>query len=339
MRWRTRITELLDSERAVPARHFDIELTNSCNAACIFCPRDKTPKQGFMKIETFAEAVQRIGATGDSAVMHLCGLGEPLLHPNIAEMVNHLSKKGIPPSITTNAYLLTKELSRKLIDAGLKTLVSSVSGIDENYRKIHRLNFEVVKQNIVDFMEASKGKSDIVLSMTVCDPIEDEIDKLEAYWKSLGVHQVMINAMTNRGGALDMGYAFIDNEGFCHEAEEILTENNIDSLCLVPYIFSFIGWDGNYYMCCHDYERRLPLGSVFEYGIDEIDSIKIRSLENKASICRNCDMSTTNRIRDILFRIENNETTQSELHEKITELREMQETHNQVHNAWNQSKH
>ena len=328
MGWRKR-----KSERAVPARHFDIELTNSCNAACIFCPRDKTPKQGLMNFETFAKAVQRIGELGDPTTVHICGLGEALLHPKVAEMVDHLSKKGLPPTITTNAYLLKKELSHRLVDAGLKEIVCSVSGIDDNYKKIHRLDFEVVKRNIVDFMEVSKGRSEIVLSMTVCDPIKDDIDKLEAYWKNLGIDRIVVFDQINRGGALDMGYDFVNNEGFCEEAEAILAENKIDYFCLAPYFFNFIGWDGNYYMCCHDYRKILPLGSVFEYSIEEIDSIKKQSLEKKASICKNCDISTTNKIRDILFRMKKNETTQSELDEKIAELKRVQEKHHQDHIA------
>jgi MoaA/NifB/PqqE/SkfB family radical SAM enzyme len=331
MRWKKRIAGLLHSERAVPARHFDIELTNSCNAACIFCPRDKTPRQGFMSFETFARAVQRVGELGDSAIVHICGLGEPLLHPNVAEMVNHLSKKGLPPSVTTNAYLLTRELSHRLVDAGLREIVCSVSGIDDNYKKIHRLDFEVVRRNIVDFIRVSKRRSEIVLSMTVCDPIKDEMDKLEAYWKSLGIHRIVIFDQINRGGALDMGYDFVDNEVFCDEAEAIMTENKIDYFCLAPHIFSFIGWDGNYYMCCHDYRKRLPLGSVFEYSVEEIDSIRMQSLEKKPIICKNCDISTTNRIRDILFRIKKDEATQSELDEEIGELKRIGETHNQRH--------
>jgi len=282
-----------------------------------------------MNFETFVKAVQRIGALGDSAVVHLCGLGEPLLHPNIVEMVDHLSKNGFPPSITTNAYLLTRELSHRFIDAGLKEITCSVSGIDDNYRKIHRLDFEVVKENILDFIKVSKGRSDIVLSITVCDPIRGEIDKLKEYWKVLGIHRIMIFGMINRGGALDMGYDFVNNECFCDEAEAILTENKIDCSCLAPYVFGFIGWDGNYYMCCHDYGKRLPLGSVFEYSIEEIDSIKMQSLEDRPSICKNCDIGATNRIRDILFRIQKNETTQSELDEEIKKLKKMQEIHNQ----------
>jgi MoaA/NifB/PqqE/SkfB family radical SAM enzyme len=286
-----------------------------------------------MNFETFAKAVQRIGELGGPATVHICGLGEALLHPKVAEMVDHSSKKGLPPSITTNAYLLKKELSHRLVDAGLREIVCSVSGIDDNYKKIHRLDFEVVKRNIVDFIEVSKGRTELVLSMTVCDPIKDEMDKLEAYWKSLGIQRITIFDQINRGGALDMGYDFVDNEVFCDEAEAILAENRIDYFCLAPYFFNFIGWDGNYYMCCHDYGKILPLGSVFEYSIEEIDSIKKQSLEKKASICKNCDRGTTNKIRDILFRMKKNEATQSELDEIIAELKRVQQRHFQDHSA------
>jgi hypothetical protein len=48
----------------------DIELTNNCNAACSFCPRDATPHEGLMRPEVFersfaaitAEKLARVGS-------------------------------------------------------------------------------------------------------------------------------------------------------------------------------------------------------------------------------------------------------------------------------------
>ncbi len=41
----------------------DIEITNRCNATCHFCPRDATPHQGIMSVETFDKALARADVT------------------------------------------------------------------------------------------------------------------------------------------------------------------------------------------------------------------------------------------------------------------------------------
>ena len=75
-----------------PGQKFiDIELTNNCNALCAFCPRDKTPETGFMDFKTFKKAVERAENDHTPPIIHLCGLGEPLLHPDIIKFVKYLS--------------------------------------------------------------------------------------------------------------------------------------------------------------------------------------------------------------------------------------------------------
>ncbi len=67
----------------------DIEITNRCNATCHFCPRDATPHQGIMDVDTFDRSLARAveyrtvvnDVSGLELTVSLCGLGEPL--PNL----------------------------------------------------------------------------------------------------------------------------------------------------------------------------------------------------------------------------------------------------------------
>jgi len=318
---RRRLLEFESSEKIESGRLYDIELTNSCNTWCIFCPRDKTPKQGYMDFHSFKKAVQRAEEFEKNPSIHLCGLGEPLLHPNVVNFVSYLTDKGLFSNITTNAYLLTKELSKKLINAGLKEVTVSASGIDELYEKIHHLSFEEVKNNLSNFLKISKGKCRIKLSITICKPNKNEIDRIVSFWKQAGINDFIFYNTINRGGALDMGYSFVNNERYYHEAEAILAVNKLPTLCMLPFISTFIGWDGNYYMCCNDFSKKYPLGNVFQYGIKEIDLIKKNRFLDDLDICKNCDGNIINMIREILFRIENKTATQLELKQKLKELR------------------
>ena len=76
-------------------RNIDIELTNRCNATCDFCPREKTPKQGFMSLDVFDQVIDRVLALGSHAKASLTGLGEPMLHPHFLEFVSHGIQRGL----------------------------------------------------------------------------------------------------------------------------------------------------------------------------------------------------------------------------------------------------
>lgn len=299
----------------------DLELTNACNTSCIFCPRHRTPTQGFMKFETFKRVIERAKESCDIDSIAICGLGEPLLHPMVIDAVHYLSKQGIYFGITTNASLLTRELSEKLIDACLKNITLSVSGLKEKYENIHQIDFTATRKNIMDFINISDGRCEIKVSITICDMNRDHIDEMTAIWEKIGIHDFIIFELSNRGGALDRGYYFTKSNRFYAEAEEIMEKNKVFNFCIGPFRSVFIGWDGNYYLCCNDYEKRLPLGNVFEHNIKEIDVKKSNLLRNGCEICRKCDTNNINTIRELFFRLEKKEATVSDLEEKIKELK------------------
>ncbi len=57
--------------------------------------------------------------------------GEPLLREDITELVRFGAKKGLYISITTNAWLLTREMTRQLKDAGISCINISLDSVSE----------------------------------------------------------------------------------------------------------------------------------------------------------------------------------------------------------------
>src|SRR5262245_1520563 len=113
------------------AMHFtiDIEATNRCNARCEFCPRDRTPHQGLLHPDVFAQALVRACEFRARATTHFedvevsmtfCGLGEPLLHPQTPAFVHMASDAGFRCGISTNASMLDQETAQALLEAKLE---------------------------------------------------------------------------------------------------------------------------------------------------------------------------------------------------------------------------
>ncbi|MFU8771542.1 MAG: SPASM domain-containing protein [Anaerolineales bacterium] len=134
-----------------------IEPTNQCNLECRTCIRniwDEAP--GFMSDTTFGHIIQEEVGLETSPTIFFGGFGEPLYHPNIADMVAQASAAGANVELITNGTLLSLDISRKLIKAGLKRLWVSLDGATpESYADV-RLGAQLpqVLKNLAAFRDA-----------------------------------------------------------------------------------------------------------------------------------------------------------------------------------------
>lgn len=113
-----------------------VEITNICNLSCPFCHGTKRAPHT-MSVDEFAEVAQKLRSYTEHIYFHL--LGEPLLHPELSEMLSIAAEKGFRCCITTNGFLI-KQCADTLLGADklYKLSVSlhsfEVNGLSENLR-------------------------------------------------------------------------------------------------------------------------------------------------------------------------------------------------------------
>jgi MoaA/NifB/PqqE/SkfB family radical SAM enzyme len=106
-----------------------IEATNRCNLECRTCIRKIWDEPlGEMSSATFARIVDGLRSFSPPPTVFFGGLGEPLVHPDIIEMVGQAKALGSSVELITNGTLLTKDLSERLIEIGLDMLWVSLDG-------------------------------------------------------------------------------------------------------------------------------------------------------------------------------------------------------------------
>ena len=93
-----------------------LEITNVCNLRCAFCPGTQRPRR-FMTPEEFRQLATRLRPYGTYLMLHV--MGEPLLHPRLAELLDIAGALGFRVCLVTNGTLLPRQLP---------TLEGSVSG-------------------------------------------------------------------------------------------------------------------------------------------------------------------------------------------------------------------
>lgn len=105
-----------------------IEITNRCNLSCSFCQHSKRPK-AFMRPADFAGIVRQVQGHTDHLSLHV--LGEPLLHPNLDQILAICQEYGLLVNLTTNATLLPMRQALLLESLALRQINISLHSVIE----------------------------------------------------------------------------------------------------------------------------------------------------------------------------------------------------------------
>ncbi len=115
-------------------RTVHIDVTNACNAACITCwdhsplldeARPPAWKKRRIELSAFEVLVADLAALGSVTSVILSGMGDPLVHPDIYEMIARVKQHGWHLTVMTN--LIAADIDR-LAPAGVDQFLVGVHG-------------------------------------------------------------------------------------------------------------------------------------------------------------------------------------------------------------------
>jgi len=124
--------------RAMYSRHHPILAhivpIRRCNLACTYCNEFDAVSAPV----PLSEMLRRVDLLADlgTTIITISG-GEPMLHPQLDEIIRHIRHRGAVATLITNGYLLTVERIRRLNHAGLDYLQISIDNVipDETSKK------------------------------------------------------------------------------------------------------------------------------------------------------------------------------------------------------------
>lgn len=111
-------------------RRIYVEISNICNLQCSFCPEVERTKQ-VMTPAFFRHVMAQAAPLTDEVCLHL--MGEPLGHPDLAEIISICSEFGKPVNLTTNGLLLHGERRQLVLDPIVRQLNVSVHSFEANF--------------------------------------------------------------------------------------------------------------------------------------------------------------------------------------------------------------
>ncbi|HEX2987355.1 MAG TPA: radical SAM protein [Chloroflexota bacterium] len=139
-----------------PLTKLYVEPTNLCNLRCRTCVRNSwSDPQGTMSIELYRRMADGLRNLPSLRQVNFWGIGEPLLHPDIVEMVELAKGLGARTQMITNGLLLTRELGAGLLSVGLDSLVVSVDGASPEVQADVRSGADLnrMKNNLIGLRE------------------------------------------------------------------------------------------------------------------------------------------------------------------------------------------
>ncbi len=271
----------------------NIEITNFCNLRCIMCPITKMKREKqFMDFSLLSKIIDENPHLG---TVWLHNFGEPLLHPELTNMIRYCKRKHVHTGISTNATLLTPDIGRNLIEAGLDYIVFSFDGATkETYEKIRiGANFYNVKENIVSFIKLKQEKGAknpfITVQIIRMKETDGDIKLFYDFWKTAGVDSIRIKGFDTFAGSVGTSgtkdeYLYNCNQRFRYPCKWLWK----DVVVLV---------DGTVVMCCRDFNGEIALGNLKEKKLEDIWNSKqfldLRKKHKKMdlkeiSVCSKC---------------------------------------------------
>jgi len=190
---RTRLAKVLPLDTPFVVQIFPIY---ACVFKCCYCIFSIDPaKRGFisdkivMDLDLYKKCIDDLARFPNKIkVLRFVGIGEPLLHKNIVEMIAYAASKQVANTIEilTNAALLTPKMSDALISSGLNRLVVSLQGTTgKKYKKTCGvdINFEEFVGNLKYFFD---HKDTVNVYFKIVDTALDGKDDEKKFYEIFG---------------------------------------------------------------------------------------------------------------------------------------------------------
>jgi len=273
----------------------DIEITTHCNARCDFCPREDVPFLTHMPQEIFDKTLERLLEIPRKPRITFCGTGDASTHPNFVGFIEQAKASGFHVTLTSNGQRVRGDRITRLLEAGLDEMNFSIAELGEEYDRVYDLPFDRVKKNVLEFKDQLGGYSTkLSISFVAKTKRDPKVKQNKQYWEALGFKDFKVMKLTNRAGS---GNIELDTEYFDGFILDMHAKGVDIVYCPTPYLSFFVGPDGFYYLCCHDFSKRKTFGHVDTHSIADSYRLKEDYFRSDNSICTKCSAHPAHHVK------------------------------------------
>ena len=291
-----------------------IEITNTCNLDCHFCPKhNRTRRQ--LSAEEFDLLTDKVQGKVCFLYFHL--MGEPLLHPLLPQFITMAREKGFKTVLTSNGTLLHRAMNlldtqkdKNLLDALPHKVQLSLHSHESNAKGELSSYMEEVMQFATQ--AAAKGTC-VVLRLWNQGGLDKENEQVMDYiaqyvprpWKERpDGYRICDNLYLEFDRKFEWPSAeFSENDDAFQKDDssekETAIDKNIKREVFCKALLKQIGVlsDGSLVPCCLDHNGDVVLGNLFTQSLEEILSspraqTMIEGFQHHTAteaLCQNCE--------------------------------------------------
>lgn len=255
-----------------------LEPTALCQLDCPYCARIKANKGLTGEHMKWADFERLMGETGPYlTALALWQWGEPLLHPQIVNMVKLAKQNGIITFISTNAQSDPAEIDLGgLMDSGLDMLIISMDGVTQaTYEKFRAGgSLERVKAFV---KEAARRRDELAgpgpllnVRVVATRDNETEVEAVRNFAAEAGADLFSVKSVSlyydesadHPSLPLNLAYRSYQYQG----GAEQNAYRTLPNYCRKPWFWPTLRHDGTLLFCECDHQMTAPLGNVFSAG-------------------------------------------------------------------------
>ncbi len=270
-----------------------VEITNICNLRCSFCPGTRRPGR-FMPPEDFQVLAERLRGRVSYLYFHV--MGEPLLHPQLEELLSIAEEKGFRVCLTTNGTLLADRTPLLLSSTALHKISISLHSAEGN-------GMGDLSNYLLSAWEFARRAScaGVICSLRLWNLGGGEMrnEEILAFLaRQLGIHPLELPQL--RRGSWRLGERLYLEQAEKFEWPDLSAPESGTRFCLGLQEQAAVLCDGTVVPCCLDHEGDIPLGNLLEQSLEEILSAPraaalLRGFSDgkpSEELCRRCGFAT-----------------------------------------------
>lgn len=258
-----------------------VEITNSCNLNCYFCPSANLENNKFISIDNFEHIIWEISKYTNTIYLHI--LGEPLLHPKFVDLIEICKKNNIDVRLTTNGTLIENYDFSKLWLKKINISLQSLINFDEEYLETYFSKINIMLQQVHKKLISKELGIDFRIWN---DKNNQQVCKLNTLIKTYLFEKLKINEYPNVRLSEEEEFSWPSDKDPKHHFEK----------CLGGKTHIGILVNGDVVLCCLDYQGKTKIGNIYEDSLNNIISgdiyqqAMLSNTSGKAyfSLCESC---------------------------------------------------
>ncbi len=264
----SKVNNWLEGKNIFPI-YLEISTSGSCNHRCTYCALDFMGYQPrFLATDILKKRLSEMGSLGIKSIMY-AGEGEPLLHKDIAIIINHTKKVDIDVAVTTNGVLLNKDLVESTLGNISWVKISINGATKETYKKIHRSNpddFDKVIKNVsyaVKFRRRKGYKCALGMQLLLLPENSKEVKALAEIARDIGLDYLVVKPYSQHPLSRTNKYRDIKYSKYLELADQVKALNT-DTFNVIFRANTMKKWDQGVRNYKHCYA--LPFWSYIDAG-------------------------------------------------------------------------